>query len=950
MARLSADDGALDLTEYKSASQDEQCAAVIRWLQQNKGWLLILDNVDTREAADEVKKLVAKLTGGHVLITSRITMWSGGIPRFPLDVLSPDAAVALLIDKANSQPRTSRPDDAQQARVLAEQLGYLPLALTHAAAYIGESDLAFEDYLKEFDDALQSDEHDPIGYDSNLENAKILKTVATTYFLSIDRLGPVEKAILRAACFLAPAPIPIAMFADCPDEMKALVELWREETGEGGEEKSVRDAVKELVRYSLIERNTETFTIHRMERLVLAHRVHKDHEDRVPQWIEATRAVLIRYAPEETAENPKTWPVWDVLRPHAEAMVESAKADSRVKSNLQLLISLGQLYFGKGLYRQNLLVDEMALDLAERTDGPESTEFASRQLAYGETLRALGRYPEAEMAFRKSLKIKEGLDGPNSLSVASELNYVAIAVGNQGRTKEVEELLQRALAIYETEPDADKAGFAKVLTNLGNLIRETGGIEESERLCRRSIPLCQEAFGSAHPSTLVAMSNLATVLRTKGDYSEAESIYRAALAAGEPVLGPEHPVVLGVTQQLAGALEKTGDSAVAEQMLRRVIDAMGRVLGAEHPWTLFAVSNLADVLRNRGDYAGAEPLYRTAMEARKRALGPEHPDTLHTVNELAAVLCKTNNREEAESLFRLAMEANVRVLGPEHKDTLTSVNNLAVVVFERQDYAQAEPLLRRVLEGRERSLGPEHKDTLSSLSSLADLLEATGRFEEAVPLRKRFLEGQERKLGSEHPDMLKTWNNHSFSLRKNGLFSQAEPIDRHVVATTAKVLGATNPLTLHRRNNLVLTLVLLDKLAEARALLRENWQVKAESFANTTPRIAFLAFVVALLEARPGTPFLGQLKTLLNGPELPVTPGITVPWDIAYFIAHLSPQLPSGSADFLTALVAAMNDRADLPALEEFPQWRDQPPIPLDTPWPDEAEGSPSPPLPENAT
>ena len=123
IARLSADDGALDLTEYKSASQDDQYAAVVRWLQQNKGWLLILDNVDTKEAVAAVQKLVAKLTGGHVIVTSRITAWGGGIPRIPLGVLSADAAVALLIDKANSLPRTPRQNDAQQARLLAEQLG-----------------------------------------------------------------------------------------------------------------------------------------------------------------------------------------------------------------------------------------------------------------------------------------------------------------------------------------------------------------------------------------------------------------------------------------------------------------------------------------------------------------------------------------------------------------------------------------------------------------------------------------------------------------------------------------------------------------------------------------------------------------------------------------------------------------------------------------------------------
>ena len=55
---------------------DQQVAEVLRWLGAHPGWLLIVDNVDTEEAASEVERLLAKLRAGHVLITSRIANWS----------------------------------------------------------------------------------------------------------------------------------------------------------------------------------------------------------------------------------------------------------------------------------------------------------------------------------------------------------------------------------------------------------------------------------------------------------------------------------------------------------------------------------------------------------------------------------------------------------------------------------------------------------------------------------------------------------------------------------------------------------------------------------------------------------------------------------------------------------------------------------------------------------
>ena len=50
---------------------------------------------------------------------------------------------------------------------------------------------------------------------------------------------------------------------------------------------------------------------------------------------------------------------------------------------------------------------------------------------------------------------------------------------------------------------------------------------------------------------------------------------------------------------------------------------------------------------------------------------------------------------------------------------------------------------------------------------------------------------------------------------------------------------------------LVLTLIMLGKLEEARQILAANWQLNAPPHANTTPRLAFLRHLIALLESQP---------------------------------------------------------------------------------------------------
>ncbi len=757
LAALSRPD-CLDLPETQAPQQEEQRDAVVRWLQQNRGWLLILDNVDTDEGVRAVKALVAKLRGGHVLITSRVTEWGRGVHPLALDVLQPDDAVALLLESAQSW-RPPRLDDPAQARALANCLGCLPLALTHATAYMQHHHQGFTAYLddfeKHFERLLAYHDHLAIEYETELEEKseepatpeataarkKFVKTIATTFFLSFDRIASEAKAILQSVAFLAPDPIPVAMFEQCPDEIDALVNLWCEETGAAKSGRSVADALAELARYSLITRGEGVFSIHRMEQLVLWCRVAKDH---TPKWIEATRAVLCKYAPDETAENPQTWPVWDLLRPHAEVLVAFAKDDSRVQPHLGLLQAMGQLYYGKALYKEGLAVDGLALQVAEKLHGPHSAEMADRLLSYGETLRVLGRDREAENAFRRSLAIREKANGPYSLEVASILNYLAAAIDKEGRAEEKELLLRRAFRIHDSHTNGDydqKHDFARNLNNLGSLLTRKGALDESEQMLTKALRLTEEAIGREHPHTLACAANLALLLAKKKDFNAAETLMRKTLEISERVLGPEHPETICSIRDLASLLDQKGDYTGAEPLYHRVLDTRERVLGLEHPNTLSSVNNLADLLGRKGDYVGAEPLYRRGLEARGRVLGQEHTDTLRSAKNLADLLDKTGRGNEAVRLRMRVIGARERAAGSEPNPELAiDLNNLGLQFRKLHRLAEAESCLRRALAIDEYSFSPDDPKVASDLCNLAQLLQDMNRLAEAEPLMHRALE------------------------------------------------------------------------------------------------------------------------------------------------------------------------------------------------------------------
>ncbi|HLX07295.1 MAG TPA: SEFIR domain-containing protein, partial [Thermoanaerobaculia bacterium] len=141
----------LDLPARRERAESEVAGAVLRWLRENPGWLLIIDNADSDEAAQAVMELLPRLQGGHVLITSRIAVWPAGVAAREVVRIDAASAVRLLLERTQGARATSGDDELVAAR-LSERLGGLPLALEQAAAYVGYHRMTLGRYLAEWDE------------------------------------------------------------------------------------------------------------------------------------------------------------------------------------------------------------------------------------------------------------------------------------------------------------------------------------------------------------------------------------------------------------------------------------------------------------------------------------------------------------------------------------------------------------------------------------------------------------------------------------------------------------------------------------------------------------------------------------------------------------------------------------------------------------------------------
>jgi hypothetical protein len=245
----------LNLPERDKPEEKELLAAVFRWLGEHSGWLLILDNVDTLEAAVEAEKTLPKLPGGHVIITSRIADWSAAVQTTELDVLDEQDAGAFLLER--TEPRRKKTaTDTDDAPVLAHELGGLALALEQAGAYIAKNRFSFSEYRRRWGATREI----ILGwYDPRL--MQYPSSVATTWQTSVDQLAEPERKLLNILAWFSPEPIPASLLeglmmhgADARDALSGLVSWSLARWTADGEGFTVHRLVQEITRQRLAER------------------------------------------------------------------------------------------------------------------------------------------------------------------------------------------------------------------------------------------------------------------------------------------------------------------------------------------------------------------------------------------------------------------------------------------------------------------------------------------------------------------------------------------------------------------------------------------------------------------------------------------------------------------------------------------------------------------------
>ncbi|MFH9968479.1 tetratricopeptide repeat protein [Streptomyces mirabilis] len=547
----------------------ERAAWAILWLQWHPGWLLVFDNV---ERPADLRHYLGALPDGHHLATSRKAAgWHTIAPTMPLDLLDADASEDLLCTLALGKEHTPTPRQRLQAQALAAELGYLPLALEQAGAYLYETGTDLGHYPALLGRVLDTATE---GVDPQRTIARIWQHTLT----AIATRDPLAVTVLNVLAWLAPDDIPRTLLTPlAPDPV------------------TLGEALGVLHAYNMISftADRQNVSVHRLVQTVLRHGPTTEADTYPPGRQEAEH--LARQAiPDQDSATTQ----WERLLPHLFALATTTTPHWPASTQTADIYEKAAEYlYRRGRDAHTIPLRTVTLAQYEQILGDTHPHTLTSRNNLAHAYQAAGNLGRAISLYEATVAEYEQILGDTHPDTLASRNSLAGAYRSAGDLKRAIALYETALAQYEqvlgdTHPDTLISR-----NDLAVAYRSVGDLGRAIPLFEATLAQREQVLGDTHPHTLASRNDLAVAYRSGGDLGRAIPLFEATLAQREQVLGDTHPHTLISRNNLALAYRSAGDLGRAISLFEATLAQREQVLGDTHPDTLISRNNLASARR-----------------------------------------------------------------------------------------------------------------------------------------------------------------------------------------------------------------------------------------------------------------------------------------------------------------------------------------------------------------
>lgn len=529
----------IDETQVGSTKADDIRDMVLQELNRGDRWLLVFDNLDEASHLDNF--LPERRESRHVLITTRHRGISSALRAEQIDLnpMERDEAVSLFKKTAHRHQESQYSEP--QLLELVNALGYLPLAIVQAAAYLSETQGDISNYFQFYKSSRRHIWKWKPFHDSSYV------TVATVMAISFGKVKE-SKVSIRLFCLLS-----FLDAANVPEVLWTTSEKFHDPLLRDtfSNEAKVVTALQPLLIYNFVQRSGGSISIHRLVQDVMRDLIEHDLQDqasvldilddldRLPEyWVQ--RAIeLISIAYPISCAN--SWADCETYNPHANCCITYGNKyalESEMFGDLQRAV--GKYEHDQGGYGRAKELFESALHMYERVCGEDNVKMADALSDFGQSLAQLGKHQLAIEQYERALRINDSGFSKNPVDLACVTSDIGKSLFGIGKYDEAIQSFEDALKINESAVPVDQLKSARIIAAIGAVLLSKEQFKKALKKCEQALEIHERSLGRDHINSAGLICLLGVILHRRGRYRRALKQFGRALKIYDNAFGKDH--------------------------------------------------------------------------------------------------------------------------------------------------------------------------------------------------------------------------------------------------------------------------------------------------------------------------------------------------------------------------------------------------------------------------
>ena len=376
-------------------------------------------------------------------------------------------------------------------------------------------------------------------------------------------------------------------------------------------------------------------------------------------------------------------------------------------------------------------------------------ERASTKLA--KCYRKQGKHEQAQVEYRKALAEMENDLTQNDLRVidckvqmALNENLLSSCDVEGPLTDALSRLNQRSSQRSGKDTDFTETEATLYLEISQELLSvytdEREDYVKAEEIVRRGLEVAEMLHGAENGATLRWAHNLAIVYNNQWKLPESEKMYQRTLDGYEAFYGPESELAVKACHCYGHVLGSQYKLLEATNLHLRAVNGLQKLHGVGHDLTMTIFDCLVGSYIDFGDELEAEKLYKTALANRTKILGMDHEKTADIAFALGKLYSKQKRLKEAEGLLRQAVDGYYNLFGSANEKIWPPMESLFLVLYNLGRLEEAAGLGEDLLCLREKHYPYHDIHVLDDAHNLSIVLHELGREDEVDALHQVYNE------------------------------------------------------------------------------------------------------------------------------------------------------------------------------------------------------------------